>query len=98
MPVPRLEQPASSMLWTFPELLQFLDVISAKRTHTWMKLFQHALPKPTVLFGNMRGSLLDLLHGEWSKALEERWTNMLVMKRATKLGIRKLMTNKKCFD
>ena len=82
----------------FPELIDFLDLVMAKRTHTWMKLFQHPLPKPTVLFGNMGLTLLDRLHGEWSKSLEIRWHNMMMMKLSTKLAIRGLMTNKKFFD
>lgn len=40
----RIEQPASSMLWSFPELARLLEFLDTTRVHTWMKKFNHVLP------------------------------------------------------
>ena len=70
---PRLEQPASSLLWLFPELGALWKLISLQKVHSWMRCFGHALPKPSVFVGNICMEIMQQLYRKWSKRMEERW-------------------------
>lgn len=95
----RLEQPASSMLWLFPELARLLGMCEYQRLHTWMRKFQHPLPKPTVLMGNMLLEYMKPLERAWSKKMEAQWLRMLISKLLTHNGARKLILKRsKCLD
>ena len=77
-----MEQPASSVLWIFPELARFLLAIDAVRIHGWMKCFGHPLPKPSVFMVNIIEDVMKPLERTWSKKLQEKWdkiqTNILL--------------------
>ena len=70
---PRLEQPASSLLWLFPELTALWKLISLQKVHSWMRCFGHALPKPSVFVGNINMEIMQQLYRKWSKRMEEQW-------------------------
>ena len=70
---PRLEQPASSLLWLFPELEALWKVISLQKVHSWMRCFGHALPKPSIFVGNINMEIMQQLYRKWSKRMEKRW-------------------------
>ena len=76
----RIEQPASSMLWSFPELAKLLELLDTTRVHTWMRKFNHVLPKPTVLVANMIPDVVADLAGAWSPKLEAQWKEMMTSK------------------
>jgi len=73
---PRLEQPASSLLWVFPELSRLMELLCMTRVHTWMKNFGHRLPKPSVLMSTVVPQHLQPLEGKWSKKMERAWARL----------------------
>ena len=83
------------MLWIYPELERFLDVVDAGRVHTWMRKFGHQIPKPTVLYSNMAHELTQPLAKAWSKRMEEQWCAMLKAKLLAHAGARKLLQRRK---
>lgn len=89
-----MEQPASSMLWMFPELAHFLKFVEGHRVHTWMKRFGHALPKPTVLVGNVVANLVDALASKWSRKMERKWEAMLMARLLSIPAVRFLLKRK----
>lgn len=79
------------MLWVFPELSRFMELLSFGRVHTWMRKFGHALPKPTVLYSNVESSLLGPIKKAWSKRMESQWLAMLKEKLLAHPGARRLL-------
>lgn len=89
-----MEQPASSVLWIFPELDRFWRFLEGVRTHTWMRKFGHPLPKPTVLFSNVCREFLIPLAGKWSKKMEKIWQRILASRLASSPAIALLWKHK----
>ena len=64
----------SNLLWLFPEMARFLDLIQASRVHSWMRCFGHPLPKPSVFMSNIKDEIVGpLLRRQWSAKMEALW-------------------------
>ncbi len=48
-----VEQPATSLMWSYPPMAALLTACRAVRVHTYMGAFQHRQCKPTVLVGTL---------------------------------------------
>ena len=92
-----MEQPASSLLWIFPELSRLLEQLCMTRVHTWMKNFGHRLPKPSVLMSTVVPQYLKPLEGKWSKKMERAWARLQTKMLMGITPIRNLMINKHWF-
>ena len=56
-----LEQGQSSVLPKFPSVKLSLELIGAGRIHTWLRAFNHPMPKPTYLWSTMPATALSIL-------------------------------------
>ena len=91
---PRLEQPATSSLWYFPEMARFLESVDGVRLHTWMKCFGHDLPKPSVLMTSIEEVFSSRLRRNWSKKVQARLEQLLKEHLTQRWSTRRLWAKK----